>query len=154
MRTIDVLVSIGQPLDLTTTATAQLTCQKSSSNSVLASRMCGFDLEKTSEKLVAPGVSQHQDFKWTTSTSSKLSQPMPIQYQFLLLCISNVLVPRLSVACARPPQLTSKAWNQVLSKVHCRSWCVCMHHGRQVGLQNLNLKSCKLLPWRVCTFLC
>ena len=45
--------------DLTITASAQFTCQKNSSNFVLAiaSRVCGFDLEKKSEKLVVPSVS-------------------------------------------------------------------------------------------------
>ena len=63
--------------------------------------MCGFDLEKRSEKLVAPSVSQHQDFRRTTSISSKLSQPNSIP-----ISAFYVLVPRLSGACARPPQLT------------------------------------------------
>ena len=36
--------------DLTITASAQFTCQKNSSNLVLASRVCGLDLEKKISK--------------------------------------------------------------------------------------------------------
>jgi len=48
---------VNAPVCLTITASAQFTCQKNSSNFVLASRVCGLDLEKKSEKLVVPSVS-------------------------------------------------------------------------------------------------